>query len=107
MSKIKIGLKQVGSTVFGMVLEQDESLRGNLDLSVNDFNINSCIAPALSDDTLFVRGGHREEDNNIFGHEYETPQKALDVYNYIAHLVRRINEDTDSKSKSFGLNVIE
>lgn len=107
MSKIKIGLKQVGCVVFGMVLKQDEGLRGNLYLSVNDFNISSCDNPELTGNTLFVRGEQEEHDGDIFYYEYETPEKAADVYNNIVALVRQINGNENSGSKSFGLNVIE
>ena len=89
--KLKLDLKRVGSVILGRVLEQDESLRNNLDLSVDNFAIDSCNWPQLRNDRLFIRGRARNYDDDLFYYDYKTKEKAIAVQEKIINLVNMIN----------------
>lgn len=91
---LKIELKLDGTTVSGRVLEQKEFLR-----RCGRIRDNSCFAiradgsPALSLDTLFIRGRIRERDNQYFRHTYSDIMYANNAYKSIISLINGLNNE--------------
>ena len=92
--RLKIELKLEDNTVSGRVLEQNEFLR-----RCGRIRNNSCFAiradgsPALSLDTLFIRGRIRERDNQYFRHTYSDIMYANNAYKSIISLVNGLNNE--------------
>lgn len=100
MDKLKIELFRYENLVFGKVLGMDESLRGCQKLVSNStFEIFSDALPALDNGKLYVRGNDHFEDDKIFEHLFESPEKAINICEYIKELVGQINEVKDEPVK--------
>lgn len=95
--RLKIELKLEGTTVSGIVLEQDEILRTNegrnpeLVIRNTEFLILSSFCPALIGNRLYVRGRIRSTDNTTFSESYDTTEDADKVYKTIIELVNELN----------------
>lgn len=96
--KLKIELKQEGTTISGRVLEQDENLRKTandedlkLIISNADFLILSCFDPELLSKRLYVRGMDDHADDDTFGYSYGSYGRAESVYKDIISLVNELN----------------
>lgn len=96
--KLKIELKLEGTTVSGIVLEQDENLRKTandedikLIIRNADFSILSCFAPKLLSKRLYVRGMNDHADYDTFSYSYNSYGRAENIYKDIISLVNELN----------------
>lgn len=94
--KLKIELFRYKNTLFGRVLEQDESLRGVLEIKeVDGFKIFSCRSPELISKALFIRGRETKLDHSSFSHTYATKEEAIEMAEKIKKLVEMFNKDEE------------
>lgn len=93
--RLKIELKLEGTTVSGIVLEQDEELRSqgtSIPLIVHDaFEIVSADYPRLENYVLYVRGARSKFDNEPFIRTFIEYERAEEVYKAIIELVNQLN----------------
>ena len=65
-------IRDRNNAIIGQILEQDEALRREYNskaftiFTTFDFSIKSSVCPALSGDTLYIRGDDHKADNNEF-----------------------------------------
>ena len=109
--KLRLGLKRVGSIVFGRVLEQDDSLRARF-TSEGDggtiTKISSISWPELGPTWLKIRGNHKSGDNDWFAYNFDGPRKAEQAIKDIKLIVTKINTGgQQDKYGDCGLEVIE
>lgn len=95
--KLKIELKLEGTTVSGIVLEQDEELRSqgtSIPLIVhNAFEIVSADYPRLENYVLYVRGARLGFDNEPFIRTFIEYERAEEIYKTIIELVNELNSE--------------
>ncbi len=106
MSRLVIGVKQIGEMVIGRVLEQNESLRskkgtGSLTLwtsSNSIFIFYSSCEPQLGKRLLHLRGDNLHEDDREFHCLFDSTAEAVQCVEYIREGVRAINAGTKEKA---------
>lgn len=95
--RLKIELKLEGTTVSGIVLEQDEELRSqgtSIPLIVHDaFEIVSADYPRLENYVLYVRGARLGFDNEPFIRTFIEYERAEEIYKTIIELVNELNSE--------------
>lgn len=95
--KLKIELRIKDNTIIGRILEQDEALRREYNskaftiFTTSDFLIKSSVCPALSGDTLYIRGDDHKADNNEFVCYYSDEDKMKTLCKKIINAVNLLN----------------
>lgn len=117
MTKLKVGIQQVGNIVFGKVLEQDESLR-NGDGDGNLYGLvfaqggtavgamRSRWFPALTTNYFHIRGNKRHDDNKWFAYPFDSAEVAKQAIKDIRMFVAQVNGATENEDNC-GLEIIE
>ena len=77
--KLTLKLSQRGLKLKVKILEQDESLRGNLDINEGKYSLFSESFPEFDGRYLFVRGIDKDRDNDKLSHTYQS-QADLDSF---------------------------
>lgn len=101
MKKLEIELYRYENLVFGKILHQDESLRnkGTIEKK-DDFKIASYSNPALHDEVLFIRGGNKQLDNDVFYYQFLDKETAIKTCKKIVDCVDLINSEEEIKSNA-------
>lgn len=97
--KLKIELFQYDRLLFGKVIEQDDELRRIKPIEYDDFSLRAISNPELSENTLYIRGVLKNQDNIIFTHCYANKEEATKVANKILNLITKVNGMREDESE--------
>lgn len=97
--RLDIELYRYNRLVFGRVVHQDDDLISATEDKVlardGGYQIASAVTPALTGNTLYVRGRNKRKDNNVFTYMYASEEQAIEATEKIKMLVDTINSVGD------------
>ena len=111
MKRLVIGLNQCGKVLIGKVLRKDGALSAGIGedktiIEVGGYRIIYGYGPALQDTTMWIGGNSKESSDNVFFHDYDSPEDASFALSMFKMMINRINQDTDIDINSCGLDII-
>ncbi len=90
--KLKVELFRYDTLVFGKILEQDESLRGEGEvISRSDYKIGSIGSPEIGQARLFIRGAEEHADNRVMYYNFTTVKDAEAWCENVKKLIDKLN----------------
>lgn len=96
--KLKIQLKIMDKGIIGRILEQDEGIRAKAEtgaitlIQTPNFSIRSSLCPAVSKDTLFIRGIQSEADDRDFTYSFSNKEEINTFCYNIIEAVALLND---------------